>query len=749
MGEPEYQIVIEDDGEATTVDPHTGAISTELPDGGVVVQLNPQAGTAAEPGEFYANLASEINEYDLGRIAIEVVEAVEADDRSRQEWLNNVASGMKLLGLTLDQAAGDVGSSSAPVEGMSTVKSPLLLEACLRAWANAVGEMLPAAGPCKVKDDGPISGPPGQNDPLATAMPGMSRDQLATALERDMNHYLTTTASEYYPDTSNMLLWDVAFKGCGIKKVYRCPMRRRPVSESVPIKDFIVSDATKDLRSCARITHQIAMRPSVMKRMMRLGAYIEVDLTPPGRVENAVTNEIAIVQGVQPVDHRPEDEPYNLYETQCELDLPEFTPPQFKDSGIPLPYVVTIDKDSRQVLAIRRDWSEDDEECERKQLYVKYPYVPGPGFYGTGLLGILGNTSLAMTSALREALDAGMFASFPGFLYAKIAGRQLTNEFRVGPGQGVGIELPAGMKIGDAVMKLPYSDATPGLMTMIDKLTEQAQRLGNMAELPVGEGKQDAPVGTTLALLEQATKVEAAAHKGMHNAQADELQLLAEVFREYPDDFWKFNKRCATKWDADMLRMALDNEYLVPASDPNIPSQMHRIANAMGLVQLASSPQFGPLMDTEEVLLRVIRDGLRQNPNGLIKPPAASAPQADPAKLMEAEAKTKTANANLIKAQTGAQTAVADQVLKEKEIMGRLAISQNQEDTAKIIHQNDGIRAMAAARRDEVDQQASHVEKAMKVGLDVRKMNLEERKAGHTEALDIHNATRPEKPKGG
>jgi len=254
------QVVIEDEDGKVTTDPITGTVATPQPDGGVVVQLDahrPKKAGDDDEDKFYRNLADDIAPNDLSLIANDLHDQIAADDRSRGNHLEIRARGLGLLGLELKEPRATVGDTSSAVEGMSTVTNPLLLEACLKGWANAQAELLPSDGPVKVanKDDASVQ----------------SEDNLADAFERDLNHYLTKTATEYYPDTSHMLLWGTYFGGSGFKKIYRCPMKRRPVSESVDEKDLIVSDTTKDLRSCARITHQIPMRPSVMKRMELMG----------------------------------------------------------------------------------------------------------------------------------------------------------------------------------------------------------------------------------------------------------------------------------------------------------------------------------------------------------------------------------------------------------------------------------------------------------------------------------------------
>src|SRR5579863_9161430 len=265
----------DDPDDTVTVDPASGAKQTRQEDGGVVVTLNPRKDEDDDgDDDFYRNLVEDIDTQELAKIAEELVEGIDADDHSRQGYLQNRARGLDLLGIELKEPKSTVADGSNPVEGMSSVTNPLLLEAVLKGWANSVGEFLPANGPVKIDDQGDQETAP--------------EDDLAETLERDMNHYLTVGAPEYYPETSHMLLWGTYFGGSGFKKIYRCPLRRRPVAETIDAKDLIVSDATKDLKACARITHRIFMRPSVMKRMQIVGHYRKADLTQPMPQSNVV-----------------------------------------------------------------------------------------------------------------------------------------------------------------------------------------------------------------------------------------------------------------------------------------------------------------------------------------------------------------------------------------------------------------------------------------------------------------------------
>jgi hypothetical protein len=703
--EPISVQIIDDDNSTRVVD---GNIEIDQPDGGVVVQFNPQLNqpnsVEEKPDNFYRNLASEIPEAELLTIAAELHEAVQADDASRQESLANRAKGMDLLGLQLEEPKS--GDGQTQMDGMSVVTNPLLLDAVLKDWANAQSEFLPADGPCKVED-------------FATS-PEQSQDDLADAFERDMNFYLTSIDTSYGLETSHMLLWGRGFGGCGIKKVYMDPFKKRPTTREVDVKNFIVSDATKDLRSCGRLTEEITMRQSVMKRMMMRGYYQEVSLTPPTPTPNAVDEKIAAIQGVSNSKQRPEDQPYTLWETQCELDLDQFAPKEYKGKGIELPYLVTMDRDTMQILAIRRDWKpeDEDEECERKRMYVKYPYVPGPGFYGTGLLNILGNSTAAMTAAWRISLDSGMLATFPGFLVAKLAGRQNTSDLVVNPATGTPIETN-GMPIGDVVMKLPYAAAGQDMLALIDKITQQSKEAGASAEVPIGEGTANIPVGTMLAHIEMATKLMAATHKLGHMAQDEELQLIADLFRENPSAFWKGNKQAKGFWDQAKFIQALDTYTLKPRSDPNIPSHIHRVMRAVALTELQSGP-LGALMDPMETLKRVLA-AMREDPKGLIKAPPPPSTQPSPEE-------TK-ANADMLKAQTASKKVDAD-IADSQQKAQMEAEAQKADIQGKTI---DMAKELIIHKADQ--QKAAHDQ-----GMDKAKHGLAVGQAAHKAAIDTHGA---------
>ena len=299
-------------------------------------------------------------------------------------------------------------------------------------------------------------------------------------------------------------------------------------------------------------------------------------------------------QGVMSDAVNPEDRDRQIYECYCELDVRGFEHKyKGRETGLEIPYRVTIDESTKEILSIVRNYDEPtgeegNELPEARTNFVKYTFVPGMGFYDIGLLHILGNTTNAVTAAWRELLDAGMYSNFPGFLMADTGARQNTNIFRVPPGGGALVKT-GGLPINQAIMPLPYKEPSGPLMTLVQNMVETGQRVGGTAELAVGEGRQDSPVGTTLAMIDQATKILNSVHKRMHASQAEEFQLLVRCFREHPDSFWKKIRNPQEQWNDQLLMKALNDYELVPQADPNTASQTQRLMKVMALKQLQQS----------------------------------------------------------------------------------------------------------------------------------------------------------------
>jgi hypothetical protein len=585
---------------------------------------------------------------------------------------------------------------------MSKVRHPLLLEAVLRFQANARSELLPTDGPVKIRDDDTNNG-------------SVQRDDLASALEKDLNHYLTATAKEYYPDTDKMLMM-LGFGGTSFKKVYFCPLRNRPVSESIDADDLIVNNQATDLDTARRVTHRIYMRPSVVKRMQIIGAYRDVELSDAKAPDlDAVQMEKNQQQGIQASNNDPKDNDREIYECYCELNIKGYEHEiDGAESGLDVPYRVTIDVSSKQILSIVRNFDEDTADLpEARVNFVKYTFVPGFGFYDIGLLHILGNTTNAVTAAWRELLDAGMYANFPGFLYAKQSGRQNSNIFRVPPGGGAQIDT-GGMPINQSVMPLPYKEPSAALNGLVEQMSQYGQRLGGTSEVAVGEGRQDAPVGTTVALIENATKVLNSVHKRMHASQATEFQLLAKCFRENPNSFWQRNRKPAHPWDEQQFLQALEDFEIVPQADPNTSSNTQRIMKTTALVQMATQDPAG--FNLPEVRKEALKAVGWNNADQFLAPPMPPMPNpVDQAKQTDAQAKMLTAQAKMAEAQHKVNGGENPQQANPMEMQLKMLEAQNQAKEIEQKGQDAQLDAMNRMRDRESRERLAAVKLAEEV----------------------------------
>jgi hypothetical protein len=693
-------IVVADDPDAVQFDSASNTTQIELPDGSVSISMGPPEETKKSK-DFEDNLAELLNEGQLSTVAEKLLRGIESDVQSRASWLENVSSSISLLGLEIKQPRGASVAGATPAEGISTVDHPLLLEAVLRFQANARGELLPADGPVKVSNDG-------ESNALS--------ERLSQALEKDLNHYLTKTASEYYPDTDRMLLM-LGFSGISFKKGYHCPIKNRPVIASIDAKDLIVSNAATTIDNAGRVTHRVMMKPSDLKRMQMVGAYRNIPLTtnPMQPEQNAVDMKINQIQGIAPPSYaEQEDQDRELYECYCELEIPGFEHSfKGKKTGMPLPYKVVIERESRRILEIRRNWEEDDPLCIARNRIIAYIFIPGLGFYGIGLVNILGNATKAVTAAWRLMLDAGMFSNFPGFLYVKSLAKQLTNQFRIPPGGGMPIDT-VGQDIRAAVMPLPYKDPSAVFIQLIENIAQTAQRVGGTAELQIGEGKQDAPVGTTLAMIEQATKLISAVHKRLHQAQGQEFDMLKSMLMEDPEALWRHRKKKSEvlktlvheagldSIDAAMeegerrhiqlFLAALECCDLVPKADPNTSSQTERYLKVVAMRQMAITNQG---LDMNAIDYRALTIMGIDDPDSLFKPPVpAGAPPPDP-RMIAAQASVMDSQTKAMEAQNNAKEAAArlqldnvDVQQKGREIDAREKIAALGVARAMVVHRD-------------------------------------------------------------
>ena len=719
-GDDVQVIHADEDHDQQVLDKNGALLQIEHPDGSLTITLD---GSPIQPadkrgGQWFENLVDDIGDMELGRISEELLRGIRDDIGSRKEWIEARATGMKLLGLQIEIPGLGGSVDGAPVEGISRIRHPLLLEAVLRFQANARSELLPTDGPVKIRDDG-------NGDTI-------EEDRLADDLEQDLNHYLTSTASEYYPDTDRMLLL-LGFGGTAFKKVYNCPLRNRPVSETVDADDLIVNNQATDLQNARRITHRIMMRPSTVKRMQIVGAWADIELPTPMQPDlDSVQRVKKDQEGIQYTNADPEDRDREIYECHCELNISGFEHKlKGKITGLQLPYRVTIDVSSTKILSIVRNFDEDSEELpEAKEVFVKYTFVPGFGFYDIGLLHILGNTTNAVTAAWRELLDAGMYACFPGFLMADTGARQNTNVFRVPPGGGALVKT-GGMPISQAILPLPYKDPSPALMQLTQEIAQTGMRIGGTSELMVGEGRPDAPVGTTLAMIEQAQKVLNSVHKRMHAAQSKEFALLLDCFRENPSAFWQRNKKPTRKWDQDTFLNALNDVDLVPQADPNTASHTQRLMKVMALKQLqGSAPALYDPIKVEMVALQAIG---YNNPQQFMAPPAAQA--APPPELIQAQAQIKQgdqmAQATMITAQARMLDAQAKAKKIDAEIGGGLAGAEGSDDLKRLQIETQSKDTQAKLAVESSKIKADLMKHATKIG---HEQNMDQRQA----MLDLH-----------
>ena len=663
-----------------------GAVVTTVLDGGNEVMVYPSGVVVIvapakisynyDEDDFNQNLAERLDDGALGGLADEIIEGVQADIQTRSDLVAQYQEGIDLLGTKLEA----VSTPSTASRSVSRVGHPLLLESMIQFHAGAEAELLPVEGPAKVMTIGTVS---------------EEEEQLAQDFESDFNYYLTEIATEYHPETSSMLMHE-GYCGNGYKKVYRCPMRERPTSEFVSMLDLIVSEDAKSLEMAQRVTHQFEMTRSELRRMQIAGYYRDVDLGWSQALPDAANSAVKQNQGLSPQSQRPQDIPYTLWETDVDVDRERHkiegkweneSPP-----GLPLPYKITVDQQTRQVLGVWRNWKQDDPLYRKQNMYVRFGLVPSLGFHHWGFLQILGNHTRALRAIWRLLIDAGMFSNFPGGIVIKNA-RKGTNEIAPNPGEWVDMDVPIGTDIRTILMPLPYK-AIDAVYVQLATLIEQgAQRLGGAVVLETGEGKLNVPVGTIMAQIEQSTQVMAGVYRRNHRAQKVELRKIRQLFVDNPEDLQLLSRNSGQNWEERVQEFSDLN--LVPASDPNVPSQPARIMQAWALMMVAG--QNPALYDMREVNDRVLRTIRIASPESVMVQPAGPdaapppPPPPDPALL-----------ALQLKGQQAAQTVQ----LKQSELQLK-AQGQQQEGALK-----QG-QAQASVQDDAQDRQAKAQELAL------------------------------------
>lgn len=547
-------IEIDDDGPAML----DGAEFTELDDGGVEIDFEPEM-DLPEEAPFDANLALYMDDMDLNTLGETLLSGVEEDRQSRGDWEATMSEGIKLMGLKIEDR-------QTPFKGACGVYDPLLAEAVVRWQAVAAGELLPASGPVK------------------TQVIGVANEQLeaqASRVQQFMNLYLTELAPEFYEEFDQMLFW-LPLVGSTFKKTYQDRLLGRPVSRFVLPDNFVVSYGTSDLATSPRFCHITPMTRRNFRLAQLAGVYRDIDLGDPQADDSSQTPIQAEVDGVQGVEPGAEGtEEYRIYEVYADLNLVGYE----NEDGIPLPYVVTIEEGTRKVLSVYRNYDEVDPTYQRKDMFTHYKFMPGVGFYGLGYAHLLGNSAKTATSIRRQLIDAGTLNNFPGGL--RVKGMKLEdNNIGIGPTEFREIDT-AGLPIQNAIMTMPYKEPSQVSLALLKETYEAARNLANTAEIAVGEGRQDAPVGTTVALMEAATRLQSATLKRCHRAFSRELKLIANLFGKYlPDEPYPFPVRGGMA--AIMREDFANNIDVIPVSDPNISSSAQRMMRAEALLRFAT-----------------------------------------------------------------------------------------------------------------------------------------------------------------
>lgn len=533
------------------------------PNGGVEVEVAPDPAEEQAEGDtgntsvkHKDNLAEYMEDSELATLATECLQCFDADLASREDWLRTYTKGLDYLGFSMEER-------TKPFKGASGVFHPVMSEAIVRFQSNAIMEIFPAAGPALTNilgDDTP------------------EKVEQSKRVKEELNYQLTDNMTEYRNETEQ-LLFRLPLAGSVFKKIYYDPMRKRPSACMVPAEDFVINYGSSDIESAERYTHVMKKSVNEVKKLQRIGFYRKFELPKPTPTytegkekEDKVTGRTATM------DH---DDRHTLLEMHAYYNLPG----TFEDpDGVADPYIITIDKSSQKVLSIYRNWSEqDDKDRNMEQFFVHYQYMPGLGFYGFGLVHLMGSIAKASTSILRQLVDAGTLSNLPGGLKTRGMRTKGMDE-PIQPGEWRDIDVPAGA-IKENLFPLPYKEPSAVLVTLLQGIVDEGRRIGSIADVEIGSGSENAPVGTTLALLERSLKVMSAVHARLHASLRRELRMIAKVIYDYmPSEY---------DWDTDHKfdrRKDFDGRVdIIPVSDPNASTQAMKIVQMQAVQQLAQT----------------------------------------------------------------------------------------------------------------------------------------------------------------
>ena len=547
--------VIQFEGEANNMDIEITADD----DGGVTVDFEPVNMNATEPA-FGENLAEVLSDRELQRVASELLSEFDANKASRQQWEDTYANGLELLGFSYEDR-------TEPFRGASGVVHPLLAEAATQFQAQAFNELLPSSGPVR------------------TAVLGKDtreKQEQAERVKQFMNYYLTNVMEDYTPDMDQMLFY-LPLAGSTFKKVYFDEVLDRAVSKFVPAEQLVVPYETSDLETCPNITQVLRMPLNELRKKQVSGFYLDIDVIPAQGELNSVEKEIDRIDGSEPSQI---DYDCTILECHADLDLEGFeeTGEDGEATGIKVPYVVSISKDNGQVLSIRRNYREDDKTKAKIQYFVHYKFLPGFGFYGLGLIHTIGGLSRTATAALRQLIDAGTLSNLPAGFKARGL-RIRDDEDPLQPGEFRDVDAPGGA-IRDSLMPLPFKGPDGTLFNLLGFVVQAGQRFATITDMKVGDGNQQAAVGTTIAMLEQGSRVMSAVHKRLHYAMKMEFKILSRVMGEFLPQEYPYS---VYGEDSTIMASDFDNRVdVIPVSNPNTFSQAQRILLAQTKLQLAT-----------------------------------------------------------------------------------------------------------------------------------------------------------------
>jgi len=555
--EPDLEIEIENPDAVT------------LSDGSMEITL--EAEDDKEDGEFGANLAEEMDEGELANLASDLLELVDADIASRKDWTETYVKGLEVLGTKYEER-------TEPWNGACGVYSTVLTEAAIRFQSETITETFPAQGPVKTEIIGAI-------DKL--------KEQAAQRVQDDMNFKLTEEMPEYRPEHERML-FNLGLAGSAFKKVYFDPGLGRQTSIFVPAEDVIIPYGSSGARMAERVTHVMRKTKNDIKKLQVAGFYRDIDLGEPVMSHTDVEKKKAEEQGYSVTD----DDRYQVYEIQVDWNLKGYE----DEDEVAVPYIVTIDKGTQEVLAIYRNWEQDDENYQKRQHLVQYDYIPGFGAYGMGLIHIIGGYARAGTSLIRQLVDAGTLSNLPGGLKSRGL-RVKGDDTPIAPGEFRDVDVPSG-SIKDNIMTLPYKEPSQVLMGLLNQITDEGRRLGSIADMKVSDMSAQAPVGTTLALLERQLKIMGAVQARVHNSMKQEFKILKAIIRDNTPSQYDYEPQSG---DASAKREDYDMVEVIPVSDPNSSTMAQRIMQYQAVIQLAQqAPQIYNLPNLHRQMIEVL-----------------------------------------------------------------------------------------------------------------------------------------------